>query len=415
MRLPSFGALSERSFRNLWLARTASAIGDAIVPVALAFAVLDLAGPTELGIVSAAYFGARMVFVLIGGVWGDRLPRKLVMIGADAVRALTHGTVALGFATGSVRWWHLAISSAVFGAAAAFFGPASTGLVPQLVPAARLQEANALLTLSRSATDVFGPALAGLLVATIGYAVVFAVDAATFVVSGLFLLAMRVPHSLPVLERKSFLADAREGFTEVRRRRWLWAGFASFAVGNLAMAPYFVLGPLVMKEDFNGARDWGFVLTGGAIGGIAAAALALRWKPSRPLLVAFSVLLLFPLQMLALAVPLPLPAVVAGSALAIVGIVLANVFWQTVVQQEIPNEKLARVDAFDWAISLVFVPLGFVAAGPVAARVGTGPTLVLAAALFTATKLVPLLLHDVRAMRRRDEDEPSPLASTVAV
>lgn len=401
-----FGVLSERSFRYLWLARSTSSIGDALVPVAIAFAVLDLAGATQLGIVSAAYFGTRMVFVVVGGVWADRLPRQLVMIAADVVRAVTQALVCVAFLAGGIEWWHLAVSSSVFGAASAFFGPASTGLVPTLVPKERLQEANALLGLSRNTIEVFGPALSGVLVASVGYEIVFAVDALSFVASGVFLLAMRLPRAVDRAKFQPFLAEARAGLQEVVSRPWLWTAFLSFGLGNLAMAPYFVLGPLVVKEELGGARDWGFIVTGGAMGGILAAALALRWKPSRPLLVSFPIMLFLPLQQLALVPPLPLGVLVVGSALVMVGIVLGNTLWQTVVQQNIPNDRLARVDAFDWMVSLVFMPIGFVLTGPCADRFGVDTTLIAAAVIATLSHTLILFVPSVRQMRRAEALDP---------
>jgi MFS family permease len=142
-----FGPLAEREFRLLWFGRSLSSIGDAIVPVAVSFAVLELGTASDLGIVLGAYMGARMLFVVAGGVWADRLPRRALMIAADAVRALVQAVIALAFFTDAIEIWHLALSSAIFGVASAFFGPASTGLVPEIVSANRLQEANALLGL----------------------------------------------------------------------------------------------------------------------------------------------------------------------------------------------------------------------------------------------------------------------------
>lgn len=414
--LPSrFAILGERPFRLLWLARSTSSIGDALVPVATAFAVLDLGSASDLGFVLAAYMGSRMIFIVAGGVWSDRLPRQLVMIAADVVRAATQGVVALAFFTGTAEVWHLIVSSAVFGCASSFFGPASTGLVPTLVKPVHLQEANALLGLSRNAIEVFGPAVSGLLVATMGYEVVFAIDAASFVVSGLFLVAMRLPTVRPTRERTSFLADVKEGAREVASRTWLWAAFITFALGNLAMAPYWVLGPLVAETEFGGARDWGLMMTGGAIGGLVGGAIAFRWKPARPLLVSFPVMLALPVALLALAMPLPLPFLVVCSALNVVGIVLGNTLWQTVVQQQVPNEKLARVDALDWMVSLVFMPLGYIVAGPLAEAIGVTETLVLAAALGVVAELGILMVPSVRSMRRPEAvDQPKAKAELVS-
>jgi len=163
-----FGLLAEREFRLVWLGRSLSSIGDAIVPVALSFAVLDLGTASDLGLVLGSFMGARMVFVVAGGVWADRLPRRALMIAADAVRAVVPAVIAVAFATDAIEVWQLAVSSAVFGVASSFFQPASTGLLPEIVSPGRLQEANALTGLSRNAIEVLGPAVSGVLVATLG-------------------------------------------------------------------------------------------------------------------------------------------------------------------------------------------------------------------------------------------------------
>ena len=119
------GPLEERPFRLLWIGRTVSDAGDALVPLTLAFAVLELTGSaSDLGLVLAALFTSRVVFIVAGGVWSDRLPRQLVMVSADVVRGLAHLVIALAFFADAVQVWHLIVSSAVFGAASAFFGPA---------------------------------------------------------------------------------------------------------------------------------------------------------------------------------------------------------------------------------------------------------------------------------------------------
>ncbi len=144
------GALAEREFRLLWTGQVISGIGDALVLVAIAFAVLDLTGSAaDLGFVFAAFMGSRVVFILAGGVWADRLPRQAVMIVADAVRAVVQGLVALSFFLGTAEVWQLVVQSALVGAVSAFFGPASTGLVKEIVSSTRLQEANALIAGSR--------------------------------------------------------------------------------------------------------------------------------------------------------------------------------------------------------------------------------------------------------------------------
>ena len=399
--------LGERDFRLLWLARSLSSIGDTIVPVALAFAVLEIGSASDLGFVLGAYMGTRMVFVVVGGVWADRLPRRALMIAADAVRAVVQAVVALAFLTDSIEVWHLVVSQALFGVGSAFFVPASTGLVPQIVSAPRLQEANALLGFSRSAIELFGPILSGALVATVGYSVVFAIDAASFVAS-LFCLALMRPLAHVRSHGQRFLADVREGVHEVLARPWMRVTLTADAVGNFAIAPYLVLGPLVVREHLGGAADWGLILAAGAAGGVAGGAVALRWKPARPLVAGYAVMVALPLALLSLVPPLPLPLLMLGSALFSGSIVVGNTFWATMEQQHVPNEVLGRVDAVSWMTALVIMPVAYVVTGPAAELLGVRETLALAAAIGLASTTGVLTSRSVRELRRRDDDVAAP-------
>ena len=215
--LDNVRALREPRFRLLWTGQTTSALGDALIPVALAFAVLGIADATGLGLVFAAYMGSRMLFILGGGVWADRLPRRLVMLAADVLRAVVQGALAVALFAGEAELWHFVVGAFLTGIASAFFGPASTGLIPQTVPAELLQQANALMSLSRSSIGILGPATSGFLVASIGPGWVYAVDAATFVASTASLAVLRVP-PIPARAKQTFFADLREGWREVRSR-----------------------------------------------------------------------------------------------------------------------------------------------------------------------------------------------------
>src|SRR4051794_34920353 len=157
-RLASLAPLRERPFRLLFLGRSLSGVGDALVDVALAFAVLRQGSPSDLGVVLGCGWGGRLLFLLAGGVWADRLPRQLVMMAADVLRGAVQALVAAAFFVDAVQVWQLAVAAFLLGTGASFFNPASTGLVPEVVSRDRLREANALLGLSRSAISVIGPA-----------------------------------------------------------------------------------------------------------------------------------------------------------------------------------------------------------------------------------------------------------------
>jgi MFS family permease len=393
------GALAERPFRLLWLGRTASSVGDAVVPIAIAFAVLtDLHGSaTDLGIVSASFTGARVAFLLVGGVWADRLPRRLVMLTCDVVRLGAQATIATLLFTDALDVWMLAVASAVSGTAAAFFGPASTGLIPQTISAARLQQANALMSLSESATSIFGPALAGILIATFGTGVVFAIDAASYGVSAAFLVALPVRGAVAAAG-ESFVRDLARGWREIRARDWLQGALAVFALSNTSIACFFVLGPLVFKEELGGAGDWGLALTIGAVGGVLGSVLALRWRPARPLVASFVVCLPISASLFVLIPPLPAVAVGIALALSFGGVNLGNALWDTVLQANVPADALARVSSYDWLVSLVFMPLGFMLAGPLADGIGLDTTLLLAGCVSASANVAVLVLPSVRHM-----------------
>jgi MFS family permease len=402
MGLPGrFGPLEERPFRLLWIGQTTSAIGDAMIPVALAFAVLDLTGSaSDLGLVLTTFMIARVVFLLAGGVWADRLPRRLLMIVCDVVRALAQVSLAALLIADSVQVWHFVVVSAVVGAAAAFFMPASMGLVPQTVSASRLQQANALMNASRLANGIAGPALAGLLVATAGTGVVFAVDAATYLVSAAFLTAMPTPPMAARGERLTFIADLARGWRVVLARTWIWSGLVVYALSNMALATFFVLGPLVVKTELGGAADWALVLTGGGVGGLVGTIAALRFFPTYPLRVSFPIMVTAAVLLALLAHPAPavVLAVAAGSTVA--AIALGNTLWETALQEHVPADALSRVSSYEWMASLVFAPLGYAFAGPAADRFGLETTLLVAAGVAAAASVGILAVPAVRNLRR---------------
>src|SRR5512143_1517144 len=218
---PTLGPLRERNFRYLWIGRTASVLGDGLSFVALTFAVLGLHGSgTDLGLVLGSYSVPTVLFLLAGGVWADRLPRRAVMIGADLVRAVAQGILAAAILTGNASLPLFMLVAFASGTATSFFQPASTGLVREAVSAGRLQQGNAMLNMSQSAANLLGPVLSGILVVTIGPGWVFAIDGVSFVISATALAALRL-HLAPPVAHGSFAADLATGWREVVQRRWL--------------------------------------------------------------------------------------------------------------------------------------------------------------------------------------------------
>ena len=404
-----FGALTEPQFRLLWIGQTASAAGDALIPVAIAFAVLGIGGTAgDLGIVFAAFTVAHVAFVLAGGVLADRLPRQLVMVACDIVRAIGEVVLAILLISGTAQIWHIAVGAAVIGAASAFFLPASSGLIPQTVSPGRLQQANALMGLSRSATGIFGPPISGLVIATAGTGAIFLIDAVTFGVSAVSLLLLRPVASAERPPKQRFVAELAAGWHEVVSRRWIITAIGAFAISNLASSPFFILGAVIADEKLGGAAAWGIILTGSGIGGLVGGLLALRLRPKRPLFVGFLLTNLMALPLLALVGPLPTLLIAATSFASVLGIQLANTWWYTMLQQHVPEHARSRVSSYDWLVSLVFQPLGFMLAGPLAGAIGLPATLLGAAALCLAANLGILLVRDVREVRWVEQPAAEP-------
>lgn len=401
-------ALSERDFRLLWIGQTASMLGDGLVSVALAFAVLEVGGSAgDLGLVFAGFTIPRVVLMLVGGVWSDRLNRRLLMVACDAVRAITQAVVSALLITGNGQVGHLIALAVVMGGAAAFFTPATKGLMPQVVSRGRLQQANALVSISQSATHIFGPLAAGAIVATVGPGWAFAADGASFLVSGAFLLAMRVPAHV-VEERRPFVAELAAGWREVSSRTWVMAAIGAFALSNAALGAFQVLGPIVAAQKLGGAANWGLIVAGGAVGGLLGGAISLRWKPSRPLVPGFALMALATVELLLLIPPFPTPVVALGAMITIAGVVISNAFWDTMLQQHIPQSVLGRVSSYDWMVSLVLQPIAYAAVGPMSESIGLTQTLLIAAGIGIVANVGVLAVPGVRNLRRREDAPPDP-------
>lgn len=400
------GPLREPQFRRYFIGQTASYVGDGLLPVAISFAVLDLTGSaTDLGLVLAVRMIPVVLFLLVGGVWADRLPRQLVMIASDIVRGGTQAVLAVLLLTGSAELWHLLVLHAVYGTGEAFWRPASTALLPSIVSKERLQQANALMAISVNGSYTLGPAVAGVIVATVGSGVAIAIDAATFGISTVALLLLRVPALERPAEPTTFFADLREGWREFVSRTWLCVITAHSALFLLlVMAPMMVLGPVIADRELGGADDWGFIAASIGVGVILGSAWASRLSPARPL---FAGVLLFSIGCALLAVVLGLPAPTV--VIALVGFLcgategLLEVVWITALQQRVTQTALARVSAYDSVGSFVFMPLGFALAGPAADAFGIRAVLFFAAGFALLSGVFVALLPSVRGLKRFEE------------
>lgn len=396
-------ALRSRDFRLLWLSQSASMIGDGLVIVAIGLFVTRLTGdPGDVGLVLAGYSIPLVLFLLVGGVFADRLPRQWVMIAADVVRCVLHATLAVLIATGTVRIWHMVVIGILYGTAQAFFQPAYTGLVPQTVPEGEIQGAQALGGVSREVAAFASPALATALVLTVGGAWAFALDAATFAVSAVLLTRVQArSRGDRAGTGGTVLGELVQGWQAVRERAWVWATIAAFSGSVLvALAPFFVLGPAVSREVYGTEAVYGITNTAWGVGTIIGAVTGARWKPRRPMRAGMIASLLWPGQVALYAAGPPLALLYAFTAVAGFGLGLFSTWWETALAQRIPPHLLSRVSAWDWMGSLAFLPLGYLLAGPVARLFGEVEVLVVGGLLGTVMFALGLLPRATRTLPR---------------
>jgi MFS family permease len=408
MRRPNLGVLHERDFRLLFTGQVVSQLGDSITPVALAFAILDLTGrPADLGYVFAARSVPLVAFLLIGGVFADRLPRRAVMIAADVVRLGTQGATAVLLISGHAQIWQVAALQALHGMASAFFNPAATGLTPQVVSPERLQDANGLRGLSMSASGIAGPAISAALVAGVGAGWALGADSLTFLVSAVCLAKLRLPAHVK-LPPQSFVRDLLDGWTEFSSRTWVWVIVVCAAVGNGFSGTFFVLGAAISKADLGGAGAWALILASFSVGGLVGGLSVLRIKPHRPLVAACIAVLpwAFPPAMLALHAPVYAIASIAFISGA--GLMIFNSLWETTLQRHVPDASLSRVSAYDWFGSLLMQPLGFALVGPAVVLFGQTSWLWIA---FAGQLLSCLLMFIPASVRRLTVDDAPPRAA----
>ncbi len=425
----NFAALHEPEFRKLFLGQAASIAGTMLTLVALPFAVLAIGGSaTDIGLVEAAYILPMALMIVFGGVWADRLSRRKVMLTADVIRAVLQ-FVAAGLLLGDVATvWMLLVLQVGMGLCDAFFRPAYTGLVPQVVSSARLQQANALQGLVQSGSITLGAATGGLLVAAFGAGWAIGLDGCTFVASAWFLWRLRPVPIAPIAVSPSdevagaaaeggsapgpqagMLADLRLGWREFRSHTWLWVMVSGASVFLFAVeAPLTVLGPIVARDAYDGARTWGFLAAAMGLGQIVGGGIALRWRPRRPFLVLASSMSITALPMAMLASAAPAWALLGAAAGLGVVWGMFDPFWLTAMQREVPPEMISRVSSYDYLGSLAFYPAGLALAGPLADLVGVSTTLWIGAGCGVAVSLFWLSWRDVRGVHELGPPELEP-------
>ncbi|WP_030671163.1 MFS transporter [Streptomyces sp. NRRL B-1347] len=411
-----FAVFRDRDFSVFFVGYVTSNLGTSMASVALAFAVLHNDGsPTDLSLVLAARIVPMVLLLLGGGVLGDRLPRRLVMLVADSVRALSQGALAVLLLIGPVPLWVVLTLAACGGVGEALFRPSFDGLVPQLAPKDRLPEANSLLGMAQSAASVGGPALAGVLVAVTSAATVLLVDALSYVVSVGALLMLRAGNRAPDSGGSSMVAELRAGWRAFSAHTWLWTVTLQFTLFNLLVwAPYLVLGPVSAGRSYGGSEAWGLIVGTFGGGSLLGGLLLLGRRPSRPLVVTTLITFLWAAPSAALAVRAPLWTVCAAALAAGVSSAVFNSLWMTTIQQHVPADSLSRVMSYVTFGAYSVGPVGLALAGPLAEQTSIGLILAIGVGWQVLANSVVLMLPAVRNLHAPNADQNESAAENSA-
>lgn len=394
-------ALRERNVRLLVASGAFDALGNNMAAVALAFAVLQIGNTADLGYVFLGREIPTVVLLLAGGVWADRVSRKVLLVFGDLATGSAQAVTALLFLTHHATVWRVALLQMVFGVSGAFTRPASTGLISQAISHAHLQEANALLDLSRSMFRVLGPALGGLIVVAANPGWALAIDAATFFVTASLQMQLQIATSTRPA-RTRMLHELREGWAEFASRTWLWTMVSSFGLFQLTLFPaLLVLGPTVAKAHLGGAGAWGLILAFQGAGTLFGGLVALRLQPRRPLIAATLLCVPTAVLLALLGAAASVAVLCIAGFLAAIGLTSGDIIWFTTFQLEVPDHLMSRLSSFDWFGSVALNPLGYALIGPLANVLGVANTLYLAATLNAVVSVTVAATPAIRRLERK--------------
>jgi DHA3 family tetracycline resistance protein-like MFS transporter len=408
---PILSPLRERDFRLLVIGAVVSLLGDGFFYVALAWQVYEISNvPTALSMIGVAWTLPMVLLLLVGGAMSDRYDRRRLMIGADIVRAAAIGSMAVLSIAGVLELWHVAVLIAFVGAGDAFFNPASSAIIPDLLPAERLPAANALAGMYRPLTfRLVGPALAGVSVAAFGPGLAFGLDAVSFLASAVVVAAIRArPNARPTgrLNPRTTFTEVAEGLRFVRGQPWIWATLVSAMLSLLVfLGPVEVLVPFLVKNRLGlGPESLGAIFAAGGVGSIAmAVAIGQLGLPRRRMTVMFAAWSGGVAFMAVYGLMNDLWQALLASLITHALFELGQVIWTTMLQQRVPRRLLGRVSSLDWLMATGLVPVSYALTGPAAGLFGPEATMVGASLVGAVFMFVLLFVPGVRDPEREPD------------
>jgi MFS family permease len=399
--------LRERDFALLWTGMTVSLLGDGIYTVAVAWQVYELSNrPSALALVGLSWTAGLVLFILLAGVLSDRLDRRRVMVGADLLRAVVQVGIGALALTHTLEIWMLVPLVLVHGIGEAFFAPAFSALVPDILAPAQIPQASAIEQIVRQAARNFaGPAIGGVIVALVGPGTSFVIDAGTFLFSAACIFAIRIRPSVVRERAAGMIAELRDGVAYVRTQTWLWGTLVAASTAILFfMGPIQVLVPYVVKNRLHsGSGSYGTIL---ALEGLGAIAMALwvgaRGLPRREVSWMMLIWAFGGIPFLGFALGQEVWVLAACACVWGASIAFGMIVWTTRMATRVPVELRGRVNSVDWFVSIGLAPASFALTGPVSSWIGVRDTLLIAAIVPAVSTFALLFLTGMRAEETRE-------------
>ena len=391
-------------FTKLISARLISNFGNGFMPIALSFGILALPGgsASDVSLVLGVQLAPTIAFMVFGGVAGDRFKRNQIVGGSDIVGCLFVFLSAASFIFGFTTIALLCFTGFCFGVLNAFWWPAFSGMLPEILPKEQLQKGNAINGLLANFGYVAGSLVAGILVATFGAGWAILIDGISFLIAGILVWTINLkPITAESSEKTPAMwRELREGWHEFISRKWVVVVVIAFSFINLAYeATLGVLGPIATKEHNGGPKEWSWVIAAITLGMIVGGVLALKIHMSRPLLVGILPEVFVGFWIFIIGVPNQLVATLLLAFATGISIEIFYVAWSTSMQQHIPSESYSRVISYDALGSYALAPIGLVVIGPIIEAIGVAQTSRLLAIMTVIAVVTPLAFREVRNLR----------------
>jgi hypothetical protein len=369
---------ASRDFRLLWIGEAVSAVGDQFALIALPWLALVLTGSAlALGGAMALMAIPRAILMTFGGVAVDRFSPRRVMLGSNAVRLVAVAVLGSVVMAGRTELWMLYAFALVFGVADAFFFPAQTAIVPELVSDDQLQRANGIVQGTAQVSVLVGPVAAGIVIAalggTAGEASIAGIGAALLIDAATFIASLA---TLLLIKPRVHVAGAHDSVIEAIKEgaRFIWAskGLRAMILVSLA-ANFLIVGPFEVGMPFiayarlpEGAAAFGLVTAafgGGSLVGLLVGSILPAPRPSR-----FGAVVILPMALAGIAMAGLSAAhttIVAAALTGVAGIALGytNLLSITWIQRRIPAALMGRVMSLLITGSVGLVPVSMFLAG----------------------------------------------------